>query len=191
MRSYLSISQLLPLRVSKAKYVRENAAVGTSCTHWRYYGVLYSRYCEFDRLCTMSTNSQAYCSAQNSPRWSHEWESKQITYARDNSSTQCTGSILRYCELRGIVFRYRGYMLACALGVRYCSYLHYSQYVGLLSTRNILAGINSTPILSVLGLRLVLEHSSVKPLCCPQHQEPFILGGYILYLLYLPEPVTK
>ena len=59
------------------------------------------------------------------------------------------------------VFRYCGYIFTCALGVRYCSYSHYSQCLGLLSTRTILAA--STPILSVLGLRFVLEQLSVKP----------------------------
>ena len=38
----------------------------------------------------------------------------------------------------------------------------YSQYVGLLSTRNILTA--STPILLALALRFVLERLSVKPL---------------------------
>ena len=82
----------------------------------------------------------------------------------------------RYCEYslevlycgyclysKCFVFRYYGYILACALGVRYCSYSHYSQYLGLLSTRNILAA--SSPILSVLGLRFAFEHLSVKPSC--------------------------
>ena len=57
-----------------------------------------------------------------------------------------------------------------------CSHCHYSQYVGLLSTRIILAA--STPTLSVLGLRFVLEYLSVKPLRYPEHQDTFILGGY-------------
>ena len=70
--------------------------------------------------------------------------------------------MLRYCALtRGIVFRYCGYTPACALGVRhYCSYSPYSQYVGLLSTRNLWAA--STPIIfSVLELRFDLEHLSL------------------------------
>ena len=76
-----------------------------------------------------------------------------------------------------MVFRYCGYILACALGVRYYSYSHYSQYAGLLSTRNILAA--STPILSVLGLRFFLEHLFVKPLYCLEHQEPHLSCGDI------------
>ena len=78
------------------------------------------------------------------------------------------------------VFRYCGYILACALGVRHCSYSHYSQYLGLLSTRSILAA--STPILSVLGLRFVVEHLSVKPSCYPEHQERkrSFWGAYIV-----------
>ena len=74
------------------------------------------------------------------------------------------GSVLRvFCLYsKYFVFRYCGYILACALCVRYCSYSRYSEYLGLLSTRNILAA--SAPILSVLGLRFVLEHLFVKPL---------------------------
>ena len=68
----------------------------------------------------------------------------------------------RYCLYsKYFVFRYDGYILACALGVRYCSYSRYSQYfLGLLSTRNILAA--STSILSVLGLRFVLIVSAFR-----------------------------
>ena len=76
------------------------------------------------------------------------------------------------------VFRYYGCIFACALGARYCSsYAHYSQYLGLLSIRHILAA--STPILSVvLGLRLFLERLSVKPsLCYPEYQENIYFGG--------------
>ena len=70
------------------------------------------------------------------------------------------GSVVRILPVLQVcfVFRYCRYMLACALGVRYCPYSVYSQYLGLLSTRNILAV--STPILS---LRFLLEHLSVKP----------------------------
>ena len=50
-----------------------------------------------------------------------------------------------YCLCsRYFVFRYSGYIIACALGVRCCSYSHYPQCLGLLSTHNILAA--STPI---------------------------------------------
>ena len=69
-----------------------------------------------------------------------------------------------YC-LYSQVFRVsilRVHTCLCSRGsVWYCSYSHYSEYLGLLSTRNILAA--STPILSVLGLRFVLEHLSMKP----------------------------
>ena len=70
------------------------------------------------------------------------------------------GSALRILPVlqvfRVSILRVQTYKLAYALGVRYCSYSRYSQYLGLLSTRNILAA--STPILSVLGLWFVLEH---------------------------------
>ena len=106
-------------------------------------------------------------------------------------STWTTGSILKMYALRGIiVFRYCGYIFGYALRVRYCSYSHYAQYLGLLSTRNVFAA-SSTRILSVLGLRLVLERLSVKPFCYPEHEEKNILGGYMLYLLYLTQPATK
>ena len=76
----------------------------------------------------------------------------------------------------------RGSVLPCS---------HYSQYLGLLSTRDSMAA--STPILSGLGLRLVLEHLSVrKPLFYIELQETStILEEYKLYVLCLTRPVTK
>ena len=83
--------------------------------------------------------------------------------------------------------RYRGYMLVCAFGVRYCSYSRCSQYLGLLSTGNIL--VASTPItLSVLGLRFVLEHLSVM-LGYPEHQETFFWGD--IFCMFWILPVTN
>ena len=95
-------------------------------------------------------------------------------------------TIPRFCIL------YCGYLLySRILGVRYCSCSHYSQYLGLLSTRDSMAA--STPILSGLGLRLVLEHLSVrKPLFYIELQETStILEEYKLYVLCLTRPVTK
>ena len=83
--------------------------------------------------------------------------------------------------LRGIVFRNCGYILACALGIRWCSYSHYSQYLGLLRTRNSLAA--STPILSVLGLRFGVEHLSVKPLCFTLSTKEHLFWGIHIYCI--------
>ena len=56
-------------------------------------------------------------------------------------TTRALQAMAVWYALRGIVFRYCRYILACALGVRYCSHSQYSQYLGLLSTRNILAAV--------------------------------------------------
>ena len=50
-RSYLNISQLLPMLGSKAKYVRENAAVGSS----------YTPLAVFRGFCTPDTTSSILC----------------------------------------------------------------------------------------------------------------------------------
>ena len=67
-------------------------------------------------------------------------------------------------------------VLACALGVRYCSNSQYSHCMGPLSTDNTLAA--STPIFSVLGLRFVLEHFICDTfLDYPEHRETHYSGG--------------
>ena len=72
-----------------------------------------------------------------------------------------------------------GYILACALGVRYLLML---SIVSVFWAYSVLA-IFWPPLLQylVVGLRFVLERLPVKPSCYPEHQETFILGGYILY----------
>ena len=77
---------------------------------------------------------------------------------------------MRYYALRGTEFRYYGYILACALRVRNCSYPYYAKSLGLLSTRDSFA-VNA-PILSILRLRFVIEHFSVNhyvPLSTNKH----------------------
>ena len=65
--------------------------------------------------------------------------------------------------------------------------------MGLLSTRNVL--VASTPLLSVLGPRIVLENLlyeiKVKPLFYSEPQETFILPEYTVYVLDFTQPVTK
>ena len=75
------------------------------------------------------------------------------------------------------MFQCCGHILACVLGVRYCSYSYFSQYLGLLSTRNILAA--STPIFSGLGLRFVLEHYYLSNLYVTLSSKTRVLLGAI------------
>ena len=92
-----------------------------------------------------------------------------------STSRFCAADIA--CTPKYFVFRYRGYIVSCAIGVPYyCSYSHCPQYLGLSSNRNILAA--GTPILSVLELRLVTDHLTVNPLCHPECQGRLISREY-------------
>ena len=141
----------------------------------------------FDRLCTVSTilrpifRHQTLADGPTSGSWS-----KVLSLGATRASTSSTGSISETCTARSMyfvlsvsrgsvlrilpvlqVFRVsilRVHICLCSRGSLLLIFSvlsvvgpsQYSQYVGLLSTRSILAAC--TPILSVLGLRIVLEH---------------------------------
>ena len=98
------------------------------------------------------------------------------------------------CTLSISCFDTAGKYLPVLSGFR-TAYSQSSQYLGLLSTRNITVYIMaaSTPILSVLRLRVALEHLSVKPLFYPERQEFSFCGNipYTSYVLDSTQPVTK
>ena len=129
------------LSARSAKCVGEIAAAYTSYPppNSSTPGVLYSRYCEFDRLCTTVVSTKKFSgplfgkkkSPREVPRVGVSCSKLLSLGTSQGLRAQLTGTFLRSYALRGITiqcFDIAGtYILACALGVRYCSYSQYSQ----------------------------------------------------------------